>query len=311
MKHIYEERLELLDKSPVLLQDSLYKLAYAMYRRNQSDEQHAEEKVADTFSATLALADLMGRKRMLMEIDHATPKQATFLAWHQHVCGAKFGALPMGKPSKRAFEQAFADVLDKEPRLRPVAKELEKTYGLGIYRGTSKLIKDNTQRAKFELQLRLHGHILRMGQRGVDQAKAAKVLAAMFDTTESYAQTAYRTVVSGALTAGMFRQAQTADAKMLAPAFQYTSAKVPTSRPNHMAGDGLIAGVDDPIWFNHAPPFGFNCLCGLRVVTRFELQDRGLLRKNDTVKLWYPPTYSAFRPDPGFKVEPPAKRYAI
>lgn len=47
-------------------------------------------------------------------------------------------------------------------------------------------------------------------------------------------------------------------------------------RPNHAAADGLVAHSRDPVWLAIAPPLGFNCRCGLRVVPRNEVLERGL-----------------------------------
>lgn len=314
MKTIYQQHLELLDRAPLLLEDKLNALARAMLFRNQSDETEALSDLSDVFARSMALADLLGRKRLLMEADAAVRKyqvNASARFAYQSICVAKFAGAPMSRPNKKAFDEAFAHLMDTEPRLRPVADELRKAYGLGIYRGTSKLVKDSTARARYEVQLKLHGHILSMGRRDTDQEKAAKKLAEMFKVSKHYAETAYRTVISGAHTAGIFREGQRPEVRAITPAFEYTSAKVPTSRPNHVAGDGLIAGVEDPLWHHHSPPFGFNCLCGLRIVTRFELEDRNLIRKNGTVKSWLPARFHEFRPDRGFQPQSPAHRYVL
>lgn len=311
----YSDRVKLLEQSPVLLNETLMRVVRAMAQRDPVKEDHAFEELSSVFARTMALADLLGRKRVIMEYD-ALPSRSNRRSPHvmhfASFCRARFGVRDaIERPSRRTFDQAFNAVMEAEPRLRPFRDELEKTYGLGLYKGTSRLVNFVSKQAKTEMQLKLHGHILRLGKRGVPQEKAVKQLADMFDATHAYADTAYRTVIAGAHTGGMFREAQSPDTKQLMPAFEVNSVFFPTSRMNHKAGNGFLAGVDDPIWEDRSPPYGFNCMCWLRSIPRFELEERGLIAKNGTVQRWYPSTFARFKVDDGFRSEPPTRRYVL
>lgn len=51
-------------------------------------------------------------------------------------------------------------------------------------------------------------------------------------------------------------------------------------RPHHLALDGVIRAVDDPVWDRISPPLGFNCRCSLR-----SLSDRAARRRGGRTEI--------------------------
>lgn len=46
-------------------------------------------------------------------------------------------------------------------------------------------------------------------------------------------------------------------------------------RPEHVAREGMIRAVDDPVWSSWMPPNGFGCKCWVRQLTSAEAERRG------------------------------------
>lgn len=63
-------------------------------------------------------------------------------------------------------------------------------------------------------------------------------------------------------------------------------------RPAHLAMDGYIAPIDDPIWLKWSPPAGFNCRCTRIALTEKQAKARG-----------YPMDQPDEEPDAGFDYE--------
>lgn len=134
------------------------------------------------------------------------------------------------------------------------------------------------------------------------------VLEEVNDWTVAYADTVYRTNVASAFAAGAWHQSLDPEIMEIIPAKLYSAIGDSDTRPNHLAADGLIAGVTDPIWETLSPPMGFNCRCSLLDVDRFELEDRGLLNADGTVTRVLPANFANARPDPGFGTGRPDRR---
>ena len=121
----------------------------------------------------------------------------------------------------------------------------------------------------------------------------------MGDFTRAYSETVYRTNLTSAFAAGRFKQVESEEVRRVTPAFEFDAIDDAAVRPNHAAADGLIAAVNDPVWSRISPPLGHNCRCGLRLVDRFELKRRGLLR-GFSVTPYFPPNFREAKPDDGF-----------
>ena len=255
-----------------------------MARRNWFDRD-ATENLARLIQRTQILADLHGRKRMLMEADALREKSAQFAA----------GETPIvpGVP----FVEAIEDLLSREPRLAESAAEVSRLYSWGKVFALARSASINlTRRVQAELSL-----LLAEGKGAERTREELQNIAAdeAHDWTVAYASTVYRTNVSNAYNIGRIEQAKADEVREIVPALEYVTMEDERVRPNHWAANGFLAPVDDPAWRTHRPPQGFQCRCSLRHVSVFELQRRGLIHDGQVVKV-IPAGFDRAHPDEGF-----------
>ena len=86
-------------------------------------------------------------------------------------------------------------------------------------------------------------------------------------------ETIYRNAVQTAYMAGHWRRFE--EVKDDFPYLMYDAINDSRVRPSHLAMDGVIRPVDDPIWKRWTPPCGHRCRCSLRSVSAREAQRRG------------------------------------
>jgi len=306
MKSAIDEKMDLLGHSPTLFVDRMNWLAEAMIRRDDFQEKRRLKDLADIISQTMMLADLLGRKRLLMEFDaHAKHRQPA--RFRTDIWGVgTFGATPV--VPKVPFTEAYEDILEREPRLVKSADEVRRAYsgdnGFAIFNLPAKLAND----ARLKLTARIQKALADFAAAGESVPSVRKQLAAIGNFSAAYAETVYRTNLSTAFTAGRMKQMQDPDVLDVTPAFEFSKIGDGDERPNHAAAGGTLAAVNHPIWDLLSPPLGFNCRHDLRSVDRFELKDRGLLVKGHIVKPYFPPSINAAGPDKGFRVVRTDKR---
>ena len=129
------------------------------------------------------------------------------------------------------------------------------------------------------------------------QRNAADVLDRAGVTARSpwYFETVYRTNLQTSYQAGRWKQMNHPDVVAARPFLRYVSARLPTSRPSHVALHGIVKPVDDPFWDEYMVPNGFNCLCTVTSVSESLLDRRG----------WSISDRSDFAPpDEGFDTNP-------
>jgi len=301
IKPSIDVQLALLGKSPFLFARKLAELAGSILRRDSEEERQKTESLAQLIGETMMLADLVGRRRAYVEFDAmATREQPSRFSAIKDLEFARisFGATPIFP--RTTFTEAIDELLDLEPRLAKTAEEIRQIYSTRSGFAVLKLPDFLAQDARFNVTRRIQQAISFLIQEGKPIPKAAEELQEMMDWTQAYAQTVYRTNLATAYTAGRLRQAFDPDIREVIGAFEYDAVMDADTRGNHAALNGLTAAQDDPLWDLYAPPNGFNCRCDLRLVDRFELQDRGLIRFG-RVTPSYPSNFSAGGPDPGFK----------
>lgn len=127
------------------------------------------------------------------------------------------------------------------------------------------------------------------------QAQADDVLdsAGMSERTPWYWETVYRTNLGSNYQSGRWKQMTDPDVVRERPYLRYVSARLPTSRPDHVAKHGLVYPVDHSFWQTWYPPNGFNCYCTAMSVSESLLDRRGWRVSTRDV---------ADRPDEGFRV---------
>ena len=301
IKPSIDVRLELLNKSPATIADALNRMTDALIKGRPDTVQAATQDYARLVGQTMALADAVGGKRALMELDHAarkTGRPAPAYFSTRAIMAQRFVAFADETPifPQKAFTEAFEELLEREPRIARTAGQMRKAYAEGGF-----ALLRISEKARDFLIKKIQKKIVEMGAAGVVEAKAKRVLAEMAGVTEAYAATVYRTNLAQAFTAGRKRQLETPEAQAVAPAFEFVDAGDADVRPNHRAARGLVAPVGHAVFDRLSPPLGFQCRCDLRLVDVFELKARGLLDRAGRPKTYYPPAFAKAGPDPGFK----------
>lgn len=263
----------------------LQELAESVARRDVEAHERALARVRSHIAGILTLANLLGRRSILVTADRVE-KRALSIKPRIQLAVAKV-----------EFVEAIEDIVTRDPRLAQSAAAVSNLYATehAFAMARSADIKI-TQRVQQELT-----RLMREGV-GVNQGGAAlaKVAKGVENFTEAYARTVFHTNTMTAFTAGEFQQAQDPDVADLVPAFEFSSVGDGDTRPNHQAADGLIAATNDPIWQKYAPPLGFQCRCDLISRDIYWLRSMNLIDEHGNVRKRIPSGFAAAHPDPGF-----------
>lgn len=276
----HDELLELVNKSFTGFIPLFEELARSALQRDAERRARAFERLQRRFTALLTFANLLARRRVLLQVDTG-------------VFGFAAGEVPPWTRADFKPEEAIRDLVSREPRLAKTAEEVAELYR-----------KEHAfalaWSAEKEITKRVQKEVARALREGKPEPSAVTAIRAIGDWTRAYANTVYRTNVVTAFEAGNQRQAEEPEVAAVAPAFRFTATLDADVRPNHAAAHGLIAGVNDPVWGRFSPPLGYNCRCSRNLVSRFELKRLGLLRQDGSVKPFYPRSFRNAHPDPGF-----------
>lgn len=264
------ELLSLSDNSTASLERAIEALAIAIARGNGDERRRKLSTLADVIRFSQQLADLIGRRRVLLEAREAEGKSAPRL----------FAATPV--IPNVPFSEAISDLIRRTPFLAGTAKEVAKVYSREHGFAVAKS-------AELSITERIQATIRRALKEGKPAPDTTEIIAKLGNFKRAYAETVYRTNLSTAYTAGRFRAASDPVVKLALPAFQYSAVKDSTVRrgrsedsgENHLALDKMIAPTDWEGWNVYAPPNGYNCRCTLRLVSMFELRRAGLLPLRD------------------------------
>lgn len=278
---------ELLDLTAAPVTAALRDIARAELARDPVARDAAVTRLARLLRQTLILSDLLGRSFTLAEADAAVAAPSPFA-----------DELAPLVPAVE-FEQAIRDILTREPRLARSAEEVARSY-------SEERSFALARSAELTLTKRVQEVVAETARTGGGSAAAETVIAGLGGWTRAYGETVYRTNLATAYTAGRWREAASPGVSRVMSAFEVSTAGDADVRDgrndpeNHAAADGLIAGTTDPVWDRASPPYGYRCRCSLRLVSRYELEELGLLRPDGSVIARFPPSFGAFRPHPNF-----------
>lgn len=262
------------------------------------------ELLAGEMAETMALADLIGRRRLLLEADAADeePDKRDVLVFSETDAVRGFPEVP--------FAEAIADLLSREPRLAADAAEVSRLYleehAFAIARS-----------AEFTVTERVKQILLDASEGKVERMTAQKLIEEAGPFTRAYAEVVYRTNLATANAAGRFAQARHPAVQRVIAAFErweVMDSDVRRGRPqdhgeNHAAVHGLVAAVHDPIWETHSAPAGYQCRGGQRFMSKKDVDALGLLGSDGSVKRLLPAGLGSYRPHPRFAVSPHARVY--
>lgn len=299
---------QLLNRSTTLFAEGVLKLVRSVAKAGE--RAGALDYMAKLIGQSMTLADLLGRRRLLLEFD-------AYRRSHKHTRGealalahrvAQYGDVIVvhDEPGEEhlifvetpvvphiPFDEAIRNIITREPRLAQSGKEVADLYAT---RHAFALAKST----ELTVTTWVQNYIDQSLKRGASVPEASEIIAEAGDFSRAYAETVYRTNVATAYAAGRFEQANDDDVKEVIGAFELETAGDLDVRKNHAAAGGLTAPCNHHIWNTFACPMGYNCRCSLRFVTWDELRRRGLVDDKGNAVVYYPPGFSAAHPDPGF-----------
>ena len=284
-----DELDDLRDRSFAALDRVMGRIVEAHVAGDGEKLQAAQADLATLLASTMGLADMLGRRRLLLEVDKRQGRKV------QYAASTVTPLVP-----KVPFREAIKNLAARDSRLARSAADVSKLYSqehaFAMARSASLKLTERVQEILVK-QMQRGGDALGAQRRIV---KASEVMQASKPFTLAYATTVYRNALSSSYTAGRFRLAQDPDVADYVLGFRFDATGDSDTRPNHMAGDGFMAATDDPVWMTRAVPLGHNCRCALVVQTRDDFKAARLLDKHGKVKPAKDRMPSGWAPDPGF-----------
>ncbi len=282
----HQELDRLHERSSAHLAQSLSAIQAAELRGDARRALQLLDRLGKDLGALLAAADLLGRRRMLLELG------AAGIETDEEPESAQFAALP-----QVPFTEAVKSILKRYPVLVAGWREAQAAWareGFALAKSTSLTI---TQKVKRSFVKGLRGGLT---EEETVQRIHRQLREGDDSITRAYADTVFRTVTSSAYTAGRQAQALRPGVIRAASGWRYVATMDSNVRGNHLAGDDFVAHVEDPVWRVHAPPNGFQCRCALEIVPTSLMVQLGLSNPDGTIRR----TVNApagFVPDPGFR----------
>lgn len=235
--------------------------------RSSSARRAAQEELRELLALSQVYADLLGRRRLLLDL---RPERE--LPGAGDVRGGTVGGI------RAAIEQ----LLGVEPRLRAVVDAVRVR--------AERWAAEAVERAFSTLTASVVAAEVARG------ATAATVAAAAREVARSTAATASRTAATRAYADGWMEEAREAPGGLVV-GLRFATAGDVDVRLNHAAAEGVIAAPDDPVWARLTPPLGFNCRCALELVDVVTAERAGLMRRGRMRPASIPPGAG---PDRGF-----------
>lgn len=291
MKKAIDELQELFAHSTLQFHRLMFQIGRAMLSNSMKERETALTDLSDMISKSMILANLIGRKRLLMESDRMNAKSFEAEMWP-----VSFEIETTPVVPHIPFDEAITDILSREPRLafsyEAVQELYSREHAFAMAKSTDMVITK-----------RIQGVIEKFLKEGKSVDDASKIISEIGDFSRAYSETVYRTNIATAYTDGRIAEADHPDVRDTILAFEVVGVADVDERPNHGAARGFIAGVKDTIWAEGLrPPYGYNCRHGLRPVSIYELERLGLLMSNNQVKRYYPSNFSQAHRDPGFSI---------
>lgn len=274
------DELDILQRSSAAaIEAATRRLAMAALQGNDRGLELAEIELAEILGKVQAVADLLGRRRILLEI-----RQATGVRFAEQDQTVPFLPNPWNLP----FEDAVDAILKREPLAADGWREARDAWEAGAF---------VTARASGrQINKRIQSIVAKAVHDGTDQAAAELwIMEALRDGvskregdglgyTRAYAETIFRTSIASAYAEG--RRAMVMDpdnndaaraVRRAVIAWRFVTARDVAVRDNHRAAENLIAHFDDPIWDELSPPLGYQCRCSLELVPTAEAERRGVV----------------------------------
>jgi SPP1 gp7 family putative phage head morphogenesis protein len=236
---------------------------------------------------SMAIADLMARRRVLMFEDYALDKVRA--AQRIEIYATSVSDIVPNAPFRAAWEALLA----KTPKLLTASYTVLQAYADKAF--------VVSQSASLTVTAKVHQILVDALQLGLSQDEAvANLLDETEGWTRAYANTVYRTNIARAYADGEKKQGMSEVSRRVFPAWEYLTAGDVDVRLNHAAARGLIAAKTDPIWNLLYPPLGFNCRCTTREKDVYDLEAENRLSLSGQVIPFYPSSIGLAGRDDGF-----------
>ena len=219
----------------------------------------AENDLAAILRDTQAAAEVLGRRRVNIEAERISGKRI-----FQDVDNVPFG-------------EAIEAILERSPALARNYQEARERFQEGSFalaRSASEIVTRHIRNTISES--------IRKGQDRVTVVNEISELlgARNFDApgvsfVKSYSDTVFRTNTAQAYSQGRIRQADDPAVRRVIGGWRYDATNDSNVRKNHLAADGFIAHLDDPVWRKLTPPLGYNCRCALVMVPKSKVVRAG------------------------------------
>lgn len=189
----------------------------------------------------------------------------------------------------RPLAEAIKSFLQKEPVTRDVFDKMEADAQRRAF--------TVARAANAEMVKTIKRELIRQVATGADLRDFGKHAAKRFEAAGwtpangSHVETVFRTNVVNAYSGGRVRQMSQPEVLEVRPYWQILGAGdgPPRQRRTHQAVHGVVLLASDPFWQKACPPFGYNCRCRLRSLSRAQGQAKAV--SGDSIR---------GLPDPGF-----------
>ena len=301
VKEPIDELAELFAQSSRAYEDAIREMWMAVATDSTRRRIRAVERLAELVGDSMVLADLLGRRRMLLELDEAERQDRGLDGPQIQLASSRDRATARSIVPHVAFNDAVADILEREPRLA------DPTIAPRFGPKPLQIKGQELYRERNAFPMALTGRVFEIG---AGTAGAAKALSDIGDWPRQYGETVWRTNASGAFSAGRMQQAKSEAGRRVIGALEYRVIDDRNLRDNHAMAEGVVAAQDDPVWSVILPPNGYNCRCSTVLRTRSWLRRNGLLDDSGIVIPRFPAGFVPERvPDAGFHGRADAQFY--
>ena len=294
--HPLDEIDDLRSRSFAALDRTMGRIVEAYVAGDLEAKDRAEASLAALLGATMGLADMLGRRRLLLEMDKKLGRKFHYAA---------STATPL--IPKVPFKQAIKILAERDPRLAFSAEEVSELYAqehvFAMARSCSQTLTDRVQEILVK-QMQSGGDALRAQKRIV---KLSEVMQATKPFTLSYATLVYRNALTDSYTAGRFKLAQDPDVAEYMVGFRFDAVGDGDTTTWCKALDGLMAATNDPIWNRCSPIVHHGCRSTLTLMSRDDFKAAGMVGRDGKIKAAkMPPGVLPFAP--GFGMGRPDRR---
>lgn len=276
----FDEFQRLQDKSTNEFTDRILEFAaerYSQWRLGSSQRQvdRARENLGRLIGGTSAVAEMLGRRRVRLEVDHMRRGARSLEAM-------RFAADDQNLLPNVTPEKAIEDLVKRDPRLADGYRRVQELYAkeraFALAKSTDLVTTRKVQDVVSEALYK-----------GQSLPTVEDLIAKIGGWARGYGEVVFRTNLATTYANGRFLEAQDPDLEGFIVGLERLEVLDGDTRHNHRAAHGLTAGLRDPIWLRLGVPGGYNCRGTYRLVDRYEAQRAGLLDPSGKMHLASPP----------------------